>query len=74
MPRCREQMLQRSPSARGLSAIHGASPTSRAVAVASAHWLRMLESARSAEASGKELVLKNASGVVIATLKRRDLD
>jgi len=34
----------------------------------------MLESARSAEASGKELVLKNASGVVIATLTRRDLD
>jgi heat shock protein HslJ len=37
-------------------------------------WLRMLESARTAEASGKELVLKDAAGAVIATLKRRDLD
>ena len=37
-------------------------------------WLLMLESARSAEASGKELVLKDAAGFVIATLKRRDLD
>lgn len=37
-------------------------------------WLLMLESARSAEASGKELVLKDAAGLVIATLKRRDLD
>jgi heat shock protein HslJ len=37
-------------------------------------WLLMLESARSAEASGNELVLKDATGFVIATLKRRDLD
>jgi heat shock protein HslJ len=36
-------------------------------------WLRMLERARSAEASAKELVLKDAAGLVIATLKRRDL-
>jgi len=37
-------------------------------------WLRMLESARTAEASHKELVLKDAAGAVIATLKRRNWD
>jgi heat shock protein HslJ len=37
-------------------------------------WLRMLESARTAEATHKELVLKDAAGAVIATLKRRNWD
>jgi len=37
-------------------------------------WLRMLETARSAETSGKDLVLNDTAGFVIATLKRRDLD
>lgn len=37
-------------------------------------WLSMLASARMAEASHKELVLKDAAGAVIGRLQRRDWD
>jgi heat shock protein HslJ len=37
-------------------------------------WFQVLENARIAEASPNELVLKDVTGVVIATLKRRDGD
>ncbi len=37
-------------------------------------WLRMLESARKAEATPKTLVLKDQTETVIATLRRRDWD
>ncbi len=37
-------------------------------------WIAMLEGARSAEASHKELVLKDGAGVIVGRLTRRDWD